>query len=368
MTYAGLGVSRSKREVSRKSVAKTLKAQTVDYSHGRPLELPFGFVFPSPRNPSTLIDLQIEGVGTKTLLAEIAHKYDGIGIDAVAMAVNDVLRSGARPVLVSDAIHISESRESVVRDLVSGVTRGAEMSGCVLASGETGDVREILHAPLSTESLPFDMMVSCLGLAEKEDLILGEIGEGDEVIGLESSGIHSNGITLARRLLLRPWGGAFDPWDKPEPLRRPLIEELLEPTRIFSETIRDLQPRVKIKAAIHVTGDGFGKFRRLLEWTRIRRLGKFGVRFHGLGRAPAIFRLIFDTSRERHTPISAKEMFETFNMGYGFAVVLRKNEVDLALDRLNKHCSAKRIGEVTRSGLISIENNLSGNKLLILKP
>jgi phosphoribosylformylglycinamidine cyclo-ligase len=365
LTYAGTGVSRARRENSRATLAQSLRIQSSSYGFGKAVRLPFGLVFPSPTNSDVFLDLQIEGIGTKTLLAEIANKYDQIGIDAVAMVVNDVLRSGAKPLLLSDAIHISRSRQSVIAKLVRGVIQGAKISGCSLASGETGDVHEILHSPISDASLPFDMTMSCLGLVEKEAIISGKISPGDEIIGLESSGIHSNGLTLARKLLLRKWGGVYDYWETPHPLRRPLIEELLEPTRIYSSEMRNLEDQLTINAAVHITGDGFGKFRRLLEWTRRRGFGNLGLSFQDLGEVPSVFRLIFETARRKRSPVSAKEMFETFNMGYGFAVLVDKKNLDAALDSLNNQGRAKRIGRVTQSGLISIESSLSDRPLIL---
>ncbi|MCL5069100.1 MAG: AIR synthase related protein, partial [Thaumarchaeota archaeon] len=198
--------------------------------------MPFGLVYPAKTPSGTYYDLQIEGIGTKTLIAELTGNYETIGIDAVAMAVNDVIRSGAHPMLLSDAIHIAES-DRKVGSLIRGVRAGAKLSGCILASGETGNVAELLHGEISKSSPPFDLIVSCLGIAKKSELIMGEISSGDSIIGLRSSGIHSNGLSLARKVLLKPWGGKFDPWFKPPTIRRSVVEELLEPTKINTDAI-----------------------------------------------------------------------------------------------------------------------------------
>lgn len=348
LTYAAVGVNRSKRDRARISMSRNLLGDSNWYPHGKPLQLPFGLVFPSERDSNAYYDLQIEGVGTKTLLAESSGIYDTIGIDAVAMVVNDVLRSGARPLLLSDAIHIANSDELRVRRLVEGVRKGAMISKCFLASGETGNVAEILHPETKIGSPPFDLMAACLGVVRKSELISGQFAPGDDIIGLRSSGIHSNGLTLARRVLLKAWGGKFAPWSRPDLLRRPLIQELLEPTKIYVDALVEAQQVTDLKASIHITGDGFGKFRRLIDWRRRfkRASPRVGLRFEGLREMPSIFRLIYDTARERHTPITISEMFQTFNMGYGFAILTNSEYSNKVVDSINKHCEAEIIGHV----------------------
>lgn len=365
LTYAATGVSREMREKSRDTISSGLLSESLRYGHGNAMRLPFGFVYPAKSARNEFYDLQIEGVGTKTLVAELIGKYDTIGIDGVAMAVNDVIRSGARPILLSDAIHIGSLDRTKVGALIKGVRKAARISECILASGETGNVSEILHQETSKSSPPFDMIVSCLGTAKKAELILGEIKPGDSIIGLRSSGIHSNGFTLARKVLLKQWGGRFDPWDRPPIIRRPVVEELLEPTRIYVKPVLEAAQRVDLKAAVHVTGDGFAKFRRLLNWRRkLKQSGvSVGLKFEGLRRMPAIFRLIHETARSNRTPISLAEMFRTFNMGYGFAVFVSRNQTDSALDLLNRHTRAEKIGRVTGDGQITVRTNDSERPL-----
>ncbi|MDG6906943.1 MAG: hypothetical protein JRN20_14305, partial [Nitrososphaerota archaeon] len=334
ITYSSVGVNRVARERSREAIASRLYNDSVSYRLGRPIHLPFGLVYPAGFD-GKYFDLQIEGVGTKTLLAELTGRYETIGIDAVAMAVNDVIRSGSRPVLISDAIHISRP-DLKVGSLIKGVRAGAKLSDCILASGETGNVSEILHAETTKLSPPFDLIVSCLGSANRPDLIKGDISEGDSIIGLGSSGIHSNGLTLARKILLRPWGGLYDPWFKHDIIGREIVEELLVPTAIYAKGLAHVQRGLKIKGAIHITGDGFSKFRRLLTWQRKfkQSKAKIGFKFELLKPMPAIFRLIFEAAKIRKTPISIAEMFRTFNMGYGFAIIVAQKDADRALDSL----------------------------------
>ena len=355
------------RERSREMITRSLALFSHKYVFGKPLRLPFGMVYPASSTGGSYFDLQIEGIGTKTLLAELSGKYDTIGIDAVAMVVNDVLRSGATPLLLSDGIHISENDKFKVSELLSGVRRGAKLSKCVLASGETGNVGEILHKRLGRKSPPFDLMVSCLGLVRRTRIIKGDIAPGDEIIGLRSSGIHSNGLTLARKVLLQQWGGKYDPWRKLDSIGRPILDELLEPTKIYADAVEEVANSTQLKAAIHITGDGFAKFNRLLAWTRrLKRHGKkLGLRFEGLRRMPSIFKLIYETSKESGSPISPREMFRTFNMGYGFAVVTEARNTNQALDYLYRHCNADKIGLVCLDGNVSVLSTDFGNRLIL---
>lgn len=352
LTYAQTGIDRKIRKRSQVGIQDVLAESAAGYRNGKPLVLPFGRIFPASKSASCYYDLQIEGVGTKILLAELVGKYDTIGIDAVAMAVNDVLRSGADPLLMSDALHINRSEPSTVASILSGIRTGAELAGCAIASGETGDVGEILHNPISSVASPFDLFVSCLGIVTAHGVIKGYIGKGDRIIGLPSSGIHSNGLTLARRVLLKTWGGRYDVHDRPEILGRPVIEELLEPTRIFVKAFQELnRDGIEIKAAIHITGDGLAKFRRLLDFQKSPSLGARIV----IPKEPPIFKLIESTARESGTPISRREMLRTFNMGIGFAVVVEPKSAKPAIDSLNKQCKAEDIGFVSIDGKVSVQ-------------
>jgi phosphoribosylformylglycinamidine cyclo-ligase len=364
LTYAKTGIDRKLRARSQTGIQAVLAQEANGYKLGKPVRLPFGSVFPIPGSSPHYYDLQIEGVGTKTLLAELVERYDTIGIDGVAMAVNDVLRSGADPVLVSDGIHISRSDPKILGSIIFGVRRGAEIAGSTLASGETGDVPEILHNPIARKrGSPFDLFVSCLGILDERDVVWGQISPGDHVIGLESSGIHSNGLTLARKILLKKWGGKFDPFDVPPELHRPLIEELLEPTRIYAKEIKKLKREgIEIKAALHITGDGLGKFRRLLSWRRSK--SELGLRLK-LNRKPAIFELILETAKRSKTPVSVLEMFRTFNMGVGFAVVLSGEHSSKVIDSLNNDSRAEVIGLVSTDGRISVESPFTRNAIFL---
>ncbi|MFI5419558.1 MAG: AIR synthase related protein [Nitrososphaerales archaeon] len=363
LSYCKVGVDRTRRERTRTSTQLKISEDSKNYQFGTVIQLPFGTLYPAPGNPESYLDLQLEGVGTKTLLAELSGKYSSVGKDAVAMAVNDVIRSGATPLLVSDAIHISKSEPEKVRELISGVRAAAKEAGGVLVSGETGDVTEILHPPIQKSSPPFDLFVSCIGTVNRSKIITGMVSPGDRVIGFRSAGIHSNGLTLARKVLLKPWGGKFNPGDIPEELDRSILSELLVPTVIYAKDIENIAKNVPIKAAVHITGDGFSKFHRLLKW--ITNSQGLGFTFYLNRKPPPIFDLIRKTAKAMYQPIALKEMYKTFNMGYGFAIVVSKENASIAIDSLRGKIIVDDIGFVSDDGIISI-GSPNGEKPILL--
>ena len=341
-TYAEAGVDRELRKRA-KTALRTLK-QTYKLSpHGEILQLPYGNVFPIG---DRYLDLAIEGVGTKVLLAQLARKYDTIGVDGVAMAVNDVIRSGARPLAIADNIHAHISNPSLVGEWMKGIVKGAVESRCVVAGGEIGDVPELIKG--LEEGKGFDMIVSCVGEVDKDHIVLGNnIRPGDTVVGLRSSGIHSNGITLARKVLFKRWGGKFRPHEIPEGLDRELVYEVLEPTRIYVKTLQEATKQHKVKGAVHITGDAYLKFNRLMRFSK-----GIGFELNNFKPQP-IFELI-----QRTADITDTEMLKTFNMGWGFAIVVHRNETDEVLDILERSkAEAEVIGKATSTRKIVVHHN-----------
>jgi phosphoribosylformylglycinamidine cyclo-ligase len=353
-TYTDAGVNRQKRIESKKALKSLL--ETYKHSHfGNVMRLPYGNIFPVGEN--TFLDLVIEGVGTKVLLAQLARKYDTIGIDAVAMAVNDMIRSGARPLALADNIHAQASEPQLVREWLKGIIQGAAEAECPVTGGETGDVAEIIRG--LTENAGFDMVVASVGTVERQEIITGEnIKPGDPIIGLASSGLHSNGVTMARKILFKQWGGKYEPNDIPDGLDREIVLEALEPTKIYVKSLLKLAKEVKVKAAVHITGDAYLKFSNLANFSP-------GIGFEFTNFKPQhIFGLIQKTATELGYSISDEEMFKTFNMGWGFGVIVDRTEVDRAMSTLEQaHVKPERIGKVTDKQAIVIEYK---NKRLIL--
>lgn len=354
-TYARAGVDRELRAESKKSL-KILE-ETYNFSrYGEVVQLPYGNIFPFGENG--YLDLVIEGVGTKVLVAQLAEKYDTIGIDGVAMAVNDVIRSGARPLAVADNIHAQFSDPNLVREWMKGIAKGATEAQCIVPSGEIGDVAELIIG--LTEGKGFDMVVSAIGEVSKENIISGRnIESGDVIIGLRSSGIHSNGLSLVRKILLKQWGGRYDLYDVPEGLDREIIYEVLEPTKIYVKPVLRVGEELKVKAAVHITGDGYLKLDCLTKFSK-----GMGFEFSNFKPQP-IFELIQKTTSELGGTITDEEMFKTFNMGWGFALIVDKADVNKALDILEKTgTQPEEIGHITISEGIKV---LYKDKRIVLK-
>jgi phosphoribosylformylglycinamidine cyclo-ligase len=333
-----------------------LKETYIFSRYGEVVQLPYGNIFPAGQN--RYLDLVIEGVGTKVLVAQLAEKYDTIGIDGVALAVNDVIRSGAKPLAIADNIHAQVSDPALVKDWIKGIARGAVESECVVPSGEIGDIAEVIKGLV--EGRGFDIIVATIGEVTSERIISGRnIKPNDVVIGLRSSGIHSNGVSLARKILFKKWGGRYEPYDIPDGLDREVVYEVLEPMRIYVKPLLAVAEELKVKAAVHITGDAYLKFDNLTQFSK-----GIGFEFDNFNPQP-IFKLIQKTASELGGAITDEEMFKTFNMGWGFAVIVNKRNRDRALDVLEKtRVQAEQIGFVTDSEGIKIHYK---NREIILK-
>jgi phosphoribosylformylglycinamidine cyclo-ligase len=355
ITYSAVGVDRELRAKAKRALR--LLRRTYGFSrYGEVFQLPFGNVFPF--HGECYLDLVIEGIGTKVLVAQLADKYDTIGIDGVAMAVNDVIRSGAKPLAVADNIHAQVSDPDMVREWMKGIAKGAVEAECIVPSGEIGDVAELIKGLIDGKG--FDMVFAAIGEVSKDKIISGrEIKPGDVIIGLRSSGVHSNGITLARKILFKQWGGKYDPFDVPESLDRELVYEVLEPTKIYVKPVLNVAENIKVKAAVHITGDAYLKFNRLTLFSK-----GIGFEFNNFKPQP-IFDLIQKTAMELGGEITDEEMFKTFNMGWGFAVIVDKADEDEAIDTLEKAgVHAEKVGCITKSRGIRI---LYRGKKIVLK-
>jgi phosphoribosylformylglycinamidine cyclo-ligase len=354
-TYTDAGVNRKQRVESKKEL-KNLQETYKHSQYGGVMHLPYGNIFAISEN--TFLDLVIEGVGTKVLIAELAQKYDTIGVDAVAMAVNDVIRSGAKPLSIADNIHAQASEPKLVNAWLKGIIQGAHEAECPVTGGETGDVAEIIKG--IAENAGFDMVVSSVGKVERQDIITGEgIKPDDPIIGLASSGVHSNGITLVRKILFKQWGGKYRPNDIPEGLDKEVALEVLEPTKIYVTALLKLAREVKVKAAVHITGDAFTKFNNLAKYSP-----GIGFSFNNFKPQP-IFGLIQKTAAELGYTITDEEMFKTFNMGWGFGIIVDKADIDKAMNTLEQDSvNPERIGIVTnKERVVEIEHQ---NKHMVL--
>jgi phosphoribosylformylglycinamidine cyclo-ligase len=355
VTYARAGVDRELRAESKRALR--LLKETYRFSqYGDVLELPYGNIFPF--SESRYWDLSIEGVGTKVLVAQLAEKFDTIGVDGVAMAVNDVIRSGAKPLAIADNIHAQVSDPILVREWLKGIVKGALEAECIVPSGEIGDVGELIKGLVPSKG--FDMVVAAIGEVFKDKIISGRnIKPGDVIIGMRSSGIHSNGISLARKVLFKQWGGKYEPYDVPEGLKRPIVHEVLEPTRIYVKPLLKVAQKMQVKGDAHITGDAYLKFSRLAMFSK-----GIGFDFSNFEPQP-IFNLIQRTASDLGWTLTDEEMFKTFNMGWGFAIVVDKAAKEEALSVLRKSMTpAAEIGCVTSSEGIRVHYK---GKRIVLK-
>jgi phosphoribosylformylglycinamidine cyclo-ligase len=339
-TYAQAGVDREGRERAKKNL-KAFEA-TFRFCRGKIIQTPYNTLYPITKD---LYQAKTcDGVGTKVMLAELADKHDTIGIDAVAMVVNDCLRCGASPVALTDVIDIQKSTPELLKKLQKGLIAGANEAECPLTAGETADVPELM-------SSLYHINCDCAGMVEKKKIITGaKVKPGNVIIGLPSSGIHSNGLSLVRKVLFKKWGGKFDALEQLPGLKQKLVFECLKPTKIYVKPFFKVFGKFEILAAVHITGDAYLKFKKTL--------GKFGAEFTNF-KSPAIFDLIQVTGK-----IDDAEMFKTFNMGWGFALVVKPADVQEILAVLKKErTNAEIIGQVTKQPGIAIDYR--GKKILL---
>lgn len=251
-----------------------------------------------------------DGVGTKLKLAFLMDKHDTIGVDAVAMCVNDVLAQGAEPLFFLDYLAVGKADPVKIESIVKGVADGCEQSGSALVGGETAEM-----PGLYTEE-EYDIAGFSVGVVEKDEIVTGNsIKEGHLLIGLSSSGIHSNGYSLVRKVLLEDAG--LDLHQTYEPFKRPLGEELLEPTKIYVKPVLKQVKAGKVDGMAHVTGGGF-----IENLPRMLPEG-LGVEIdNGSWPVPPIFSFIQEKGQ-----LKAEEMFNVFNMGIGFVLAVKEDDL-----------------------------------------
>ena len=252
-----------------------------------------------------------DGVGTKVMLAQMMDKHDTIGIDCVAMCVNDILCQGAKPLFFLDYIACGKLVPEKMEKIVKGVADGCLQANSSLIGGETAEM------PGLYKENDYDLAGFCVGIVDKEKIITGEkIKKGDHIFGLKSSGIHSNGYSLVRKIVLEKEKLSLD--EKIEGLDTSLGEELLKPTKIYVKEILALLEKIEINGLSHITGGGF--YENIPRMIPDGLCAKIDVRNIPL---PKIFSLL-----EKWGELDKKDMYETFNMGVGLVFAVDKNDID----------------------------------------
>ena len=311
----------------KKHVKKTFRPEVLTDIGG------FGGLFSLDRNKyaEPVLVSGTDGVGTKLKHAVLMDRHDTIGIDCVAMCVNDIVCSGAEPLFFLDYLATGKNRPEKIAEIVKGVADGCIMAGCALIGGETAEM------PGFYPENEYDIAGFAVGVVDRTKIIDGKrICQGDKLIGLASSGLHSNGYSLVRKV--------FNP--KEEKLREhidslgvSLGDELLKPTKIYVKTILDLIGRFEVKGISNITGGGFIE--------NIPRMLPQGVRIRiekGTWPVLPIFNLLHKVG-----DVKEKDMYNTFNMGIGMVIAVSGDTADEVVKYLNKHSEqAYLIGEILK--------------------
>jgi phosphoribosylformylglycinamidine cyclo-ligase len=334
--YARAGVDTSRAEEAVSGLVEVLRR----IDPGRPSRAVLGsghYANVLRLDDRTGIALSTDGVGSKVIVAEQLGRFDTIGIDCIAMNVNDVICVGAEPIAVLDYIAVEEAEPEMLRQIAEGLRAGAEQAGVEIPGGELAQLPELIRGHPSPRG--FDLVGACFGTVELDRIVTGaRVEPGDAVIGLPSSGVHSNGLTLARRALP-------DLDERPQELGGASVgETLLEPTVIYVRAVMDLlRSGVDVRGLAHITSGGLLNLLRL----------EAGVGYEitdPLPRLP-IFELVAERSRANEG-----ELLEVFNMGCGFCCVVPADQTDTAVEQLDSHhAGAAVIGRATdEAGVVRV--------------
>ncbi|MEW6588404.1 MAG: phosphoribosylformylglycinamidine cyclo-ligase [Thermoproteota archaeon] len=273
---------------------------------------------------SRLLATHTDGVGTKVLIANMLRKYDTIGIDCVAMNVNDIICIGATPISFVDYIAANQNKQAIFAQIATGLAAGAKKAGVPIVGGETAIMPDLF----AEKKFAFDLAGMVAGLVQKNKLILGDrIKENDAIVGIYSSGLHSNGYSLARKILLKKY--SVD--DRISGIGK-LGNALLMPTEIYVKPVLEIIKKCRVHGLANITGGSF---------TKLLRLKNTGYSLDQLPQPPKIMQLIEDLG------VSNDEMYKTFNMGIGFCVILPKNDAQRVIEICKKHkLKSQNIGSI----------------------
>ena len=331
MTYADSGVDIFKKEHAIEELLSSITTKRKGI--GRPMGGHYAGLIEFGEYALVLCT---DGVGTKVKVASALKKWDTVGIDCIAMNVNDAICVGAEPIAFVDYLAMDNPDPSITREIGKGLHKGAEQSNISIVGGETADLPELING--------FDLAGTCLAYVEKKRIVLGEkIFPGDVIIGLSSSGIHSNGYTLARKVVEMAGFKYTDNFPDGLYPGKTIGEVMLTPTKIYVKEIVELLKKVDVHGLAHITGSGLRNLPRLKEKVKYVIEEPFEPQ--------PIFKFI-----QKYGNIDDKEMYHTFNMGMGFVVIVSKDDADETLKILKEHSdvTAKAVGVIKKGSGVEV--------------
>lgn len=345
-TYDKAGVNIRKIRSTQQNIGKMI-TESYSFQEIGKITLGFGHYSGLITIGNNVLALHTDGVGTKVLVAQQMKCFDTIGIDCIAMNVNDIICTGAEPFAFVDYIGLKKVNDELVKKIMEGLISGAKAAKIAIVGGETAVVPELLAG--ESEEM-FDLAGTALGMTQNKKLILGnEIKIGDIILGLESSGLHSNGYTLARKVLSK-----YSLDKIPKFVTKSIGEELLIPTRIYVQPIMKLikDRKITVHGLAHITGGSFTKLKRLNNKVRYN--------LSHLAPPDGIFKQI-----QKDGTINIKEMYRTFNMGIGFCIILPKTNVDKTISIIEKYnMKVSQIGEVDSKGNGNVIGKVENKKYI----
>lgn len=337
ITYKDAGIDIKKIKKSQTSIGKLISS-THNLQRRAKVMSGFGhYAGIVEISDGTLLASHTDGVGTKVLISQMMKKYDTVGIDCIAMNVNDIICTGAVPISFVDYIAANRNDQAIFNQIVQGLVKGAKDAQVPIVGGETA----ILPDLISGKGFSFDLAGMVVGILKKREMVLGnKIKTGDIIIGINSSGLHSNGYSLARKVLL----SKYSIREKIKGLGI-LGDALLEPTLIYVKPVLQAIKECNIHGLAHITGGSF---------TKLLRLKKAGYIIDDLPTPLPIFQIIQDQD------VARVEMYKTFNMGIGFCLISPKDEEQRISQIFKKHgFQSRQIGKIIE------KNGVYINKLRI---
>ena len=323
VTYKKVGIDISEIKKSQKAIGRLISSthklqKKAKITHG------FGHYAGIVEIPGgKLLATHTDGVGTKVIIANMMKKFDTIGIDCVAMNVNDIICIGATPISFVDYIAANKNDQRIFKQIVSGLVRGAKKSSMPIVGGETAIMPDLI----SGKGFGFDLAGMVVGMLSKKQMILGnKIKPNDVIIGVKSSGLHSNGYSLARKVLSK--------YSLKQKFKGVGIlgNALLKPTEIYVKPVLEAIEKCSIHGLAHITGGSF---------TKLLRLKQIGFELDNLPKTPPLMQLIQDSG------VKSDEMYKTFNMGIGFCIVSPENQAKKIRKIFKKHrMTTYEIGQI----------------------